>query len=214
MTTEPVRIVRCTCGLPVEEHLTHYIVVRRDLPLGVILAQVTHAAGESFYKLAEVAQRKSSGFLTRGSEVQVLPSAPPFPPLFPAGSVAGVLTDAVGSNPAPGASSGGTGLEALPDTTSAQRESPAVNGERGPGSANYGTFNPSETYAIVLGARNESKLYKLLRHIIRDRIPHVAVFEPDEPYNGALMAIGLVPAPKQKIMMYINDFHMLKELGV
>lgn len=210
MTIEPVRIVRCTCGLPVEEHLTHYIVVRRDLPLGVILAQVTHAAGESFYKLAEVAQRKSSEFLTRGSEVQVLPSAPPS---FPAGSVAGVLTGAVGSNPAPGASSGGTGLEALPDTPSTQRESPAVNGERGPGSANYGTFNPSETYAIVLGARNEGKLARLFNVLRGNQVPHVAVFEPDEPYNGALMAIGLVPAPKKNVIGYIKDFHMLKELG-
>jgi hypothetical protein len=31
--------------------LTHYIVVRRDLPFGQILAQVAHAAGESFYLL-------------------------------------------------------------------------------------------------------------------------------------------------------------------
>jgi len=28
--------------------LTHYIIVRRDMPLGVVCAQVTHAAGESF----------------------------------------------------------------------------------------------------------------------------------------------------------------------
>lgn len=31
--------------------LHHYVVVRRDLPLGVVLAQVAHAAGESFYRL-------------------------------------------------------------------------------------------------------------------------------------------------------------------
>ena len=30
----------------------HYVVVRRDLPLGVIAAQVVHAAGESFYQFA------------------------------------------------------------------------------------------------------------------------------------------------------------------
>lgn len=35
--------------------LTHYIFVRRDLPLGVIAAMVTHAAGESaaYYTLYE-----------------------------------------------------------------------------------------------------------------------------------------------------------------
>lgn len=32
--------------------LTHYIVVRHDLPLGVVAAMITHAAGESFYFFA------------------------------------------------------------------------------------------------------------------------------------------------------------------
>jgi hypothetical protein len=32
--------------------LTHYIVVRRDLPFGVLAAQIAHAAGESFYAFA------------------------------------------------------------------------------------------------------------------------------------------------------------------
>jgi hypothetical protein len=36
----------------VTETLTHYVVVRRDLPFGVILSMIAHAAGESFYKLA------------------------------------------------------------------------------------------------------------------------------------------------------------------
>lgn len=38
-------------GAPVKP-LTHYVVVRRDLSVGVLLAMVAHAAGESFYKLA------------------------------------------------------------------------------------------------------------------------------------------------------------------
>ena len=32
--------------------LTHYIVVRRDLPFGILAAQIAHAAGESFYAFA------------------------------------------------------------------------------------------------------------------------------------------------------------------
>lgn len=31
--------------------LTHYVIVRRDLPIGFGLAQLAHAAGESFYQL-------------------------------------------------------------------------------------------------------------------------------------------------------------------
>jgi hypothetical protein len=30
-----------------DQYLTHYVIVRRDLPLGVIGAQLVHAAGES-----------------------------------------------------------------------------------------------------------------------------------------------------------------------
>ncbi len=32
---------------PVEDPLTHYVIVRVDLPMGVAAAQITHAAGES-----------------------------------------------------------------------------------------------------------------------------------------------------------------------
>lgn len=38
--------------------LTHYIIVRRDLPTGVLLAMVAHAAGESFYRLCPRSSEK------------------------------------------------------------------------------------------------------------------------------------------------------------
>jgi hypothetical protein len=42
--------------------LTHYIIVRRDLPFGQILAQVAHAAGESFalFPSSSVKERPTS----------------------------------------------------------------------------------------------------------------------------------------------------------
>lgn len=33
--------------------LTHYVIVRRDLPIGLMVAQVVHAAGESSNKMPE-----------------------------------------------------------------------------------------------------------------------------------------------------------------
>lgn len=165
----------CACGRPVEEHLTHYIVVRRDLPLGVLAAQVTHAAGESFYKLACVAQVREHPVSNR---------------------------EVAGSSPAAGSTS-------FPGSSEKER----VDNDEAAGSipARGATFDPSETYAIVLGARNESRLLKLERALREAGVPHVAVREPDSPYNGQLMAVGLVPAPAHELRRHVADFHMLRE---
>lgn len=165
----------CACGRPVEEHLTHYIVVRRDLPLGVLAAQVTHAAGESFYKLACVAQGEH--------------------PVF--------NREVAGASPAAGSTS-------FPGS-SVQSASPQGVEVAGSIPARGATFDPSETYAIVLGARNESRLLKLERALREAGVPHVAVREPDSPYNGQLMAVGLVPAPAHELRRHVADFHMLRE---
>ena len=83
--------------------MTHYVVVRADLPPGFLAAQIVHAAGES---------------------------------------------------------------------------SP---GNIGPG-----------TNAVVLAATRE-ELGALEQRLVESGIAHVAVREPDEPWGGALTAIGLVP---------------------
>lgn len=36
-----------TCLIDLDSQLTHYVIIRDDLPFGVLAAQVTHAAGES-----------------------------------------------------------------------------------------------------------------------------------------------------------------------
>jgi Peptidyl-tRNA hydrolase PTH2 len=52
--------------------LVHYIIVRRDLPFGVILSMVAHAAGESFYQL----RPRSSGEERRTFSPEVGGSSP------------------------------------------------------------------------------------------------------------------------------------------
>ena len=43
-------------------HLTHYILIRKDIPTGAATAQIVHAAGESFYLFgANTGFRKSVG---------------------------------------------------------------------------------------------------------------------------------------------------------
>lgn len=84
--------------------LTHYVVVRADLPIGFLAAQVVHAAGES-----------SPGGLSSG------------------------------------------------------------------------------TNAVVLAAEDEAQLICLEEKLLAAGVAHVAVREPDEPWSGALTAIGFAP---------------------
>lgn len=130
--------------------LTHYVIVRRDLPVGVLLAMVAHAAGESFYQL-----RPDSS----GSEHRT-------------------FSPGVGSSPLPRGS----------------------------------TFNPAETIAIVLGARNEGRLARAARALAAAGVPFVEIRETDGAFAGQVMAIGVVPGEKETIGPIVNEFHMLKEL--
>lgn len=90
--------------------LTHYCIVREDLPRGVLAAQLIHAAGES-------------------------------------------------------AAAGERALEAV----------------------------PMHTIAVALAARDEAQLHDLEAELRRLAIAHRAIREPDPPWHGALMAIGLAP---------------------
>lgn len=93
----------------------HYCIVRRDLPLGVISAQLVHAAGES-----------------------VIGWVPP------------------------------------------------------------------KTHAVVLAAKDEAHLAKIERQLRRRDILHTAIREPDEPWEGALMAIGISPLTDRKVLRPIT----------
>jgi hypothetical protein len=49
------------------------------------------------------------------------------------------------------------------------------------------------TYAVALAARDENHLGFIEAKLRRLSIPHHAIREPDAPWNGALMAIGIEP---------------------
>ena len=103
-------------------HLSHFCVVREDLPRGVLAAQLVHAAGES----------------------------------------------------APG------GL-------------------------------PSGTHAVVLGVENEAALHEVERRLFQFGVPHHAIREPDAPWLGALMAIGVVPmVPTKQLRKVTKSLRLLK----
>jgi hypothetical protein len=168
--------------------LTHYIIARRDLSLGDLVAQVAHAAGESFYALertriervvadydALVAQRLEPSIFNR--------------------RVAG-LNPAQGSSLIPGNS-----VSERPE-----REDGCAIRPRGAEPIDIGS-----TIVVVLGARNEHRLLRLEKALIENAVAHVAIREVDGPHAGHLMAIGLVPALKESVASHLNEFHMLRE---
>lgn len=163
---------------PRTQALTHYVVVRRDLPFGVVLAMLTHAAGESFFRYGQRPTFRGSSVKERPaasvneadgrSEVEVLPAEP-----IPGSPVA----------------------------------SSSDEGERGP-SLGPSTTHPIAT-AVVLGARSESKLLRLERLLLQHGVPHVAVREPDAPWSGQLMAVGLEPtADLEAVRDLVNEFQI------
>jgi len=65
-------------------------------------------------------------------------------------------------------------------------------GESSPGAL------PEGTYAVVLGVPNEAALLLIEERLCAFGIVHKAIREPDPPWCGALMAIGVVPVVDRK----------------
>lgn len=69
---------------------------------------------------------------------------------------------------------------------------------------------PTDTHAVCLAAPDEAALLKLEQKLIRGGVAHKAIREPDEPYNGALVAIGLFPAYRKQVKKYVSNFGLVK----
>jgi len=52
---------------------------------------------------------------------------------------------------------------------------------------------PGDTRAVALMVDSEAELALLAERLELAEIPHVAIREPDPPWSGALMAIGILP---------------------
>lgn len=60
------------------------------------------------------------------------------------------------------------------------------------------------TYAIALGARDEGHLEALALELLERGIEFVEVREPDAPYCGALMALGLEPTKDRRAIQKVT----------
>lgn len=69
---------------------------------------------------------------------------------------------------------------------------------------------PSGTHAVVLSARDERHLRQIARELSLAGIGHVCIEEPDAPHDGALMAIGCVPARKEVLRRHLSSLPLLR----
>jgi len=77
-------------------------------------------------------------------------------------------------------------------------------GESSPGNL------PSGTYAIALEVPTEEALEREAVRLEKAGVKLVRIYEPDAPYNGALMAVGLLPARKESLRRYLSCLPLLR----
>jgi hypothetical protein len=77
-------------------------------------------------------------------------------------------------------------------------------GESSPGNL------PHDTHAVVLSVPDASALEALRVRLEAAHVPHVAIREPDAPWNNALMSIGLVPGRKEILRRYLSSIPLLR----
>jgi hypothetical protein len=63
---------------------------------------------------------------------------------------------------------------------------------------------------VVLAARSEMELLSLEKKLISKNIPHAAIREPDAPWCGQLMAIGIAPCDRSLVKKEVSNFPLLK----
>ena len=63
---------------------------------------------------------------------------------------------------------------------------------------------PPDTRAVALAARDEAHLRFIEAKLRHAGIDHRAIREPDPPWCGALMAIGIVPVADRSVVQHIT----------
>lgn len=77
-------------------------------------------------------------------------------------------------------------------------------GESSPGNL------PKTTYAIALTCRDEAELHELAIKLDAAGVTFKLIHEPDAPFLGQLMAIGIVPDRKSKLRRLLSNLPLLK----
>lgn len=77
-------------------------------------------------------------------------------------------------------------------------------GESSPGNLSSGTN------AVCLVVPDELTLERVANRLREKGVQLVRIEEPDSPWNGALMAIGLVPVRKEDVRRHLSSLPLLR----
>lgn len=69
---------------------------------------------------------------------------------------------------------------------------------------------PPRTHAYALVTTDEDQLKQIGWELFKNGISHRLIFEPDAPYTGQLMAIGVTPRPRSEVKGYFSALKLLK----
>lgn len=67
-----------------------------------------------------------------------------------------------------------------------------------------------DTFAIALAVSGEQELVNLRKRLRDKGVPHSPVFEPDDPWNNSLMAIGIAPGLRSVVGKEVRHIPLLR----
>jgi len=69
---------------------------------------------------------------------------------------------------------------------------------------------PPQTHAVVLAVPDEISLLSVEKKLLEAGIEISAIREPDEPYSGALMTVGIKPQTREKIRKLLSNLPLYR----
>lgn len=78
------------------------------------------------------------------------------------------------------------------------------------GESAQNTVVPPDTHAVVLAVPDECALLAVEAKLLRNGLELSAIREPDEPWSGQLMAIGIKPQPREKIKKLLSNLPLYR----
>lgn len=70
---------------------------------------------------------------------------------------------------------------------------------------------PDDTYAVALAAKSEADLLRLADRLAAAGIPHKLIREPDPPFFGQAVALGIPPMDRRLLKPFLSSYGLIKE---
>jgi hypothetical protein len=70
--------------------------------------------------------------------------------------------------------------------------------------------HPPNTFAVVLAARDRAHIEEIATFLEGRGVELVRVVEPDPPWNGEVMSLGIRPGRKEELRRHLSAFPLLR----